>query len=394
MGLMHDYIKRGLSAIELEEELLALIKEYNTYNSDRETYLFVYASAIGKPIPDISITIDDYYTIYDVLRTNENKNLDFYIQTPGGNGSASEDIAEFLRSKFEEISFVISGEAKSAGTILVLSGDEIYMTDSGSLGPIDAQVKTGRTGGSAYDYVEWVNQKRKEAAKNKGLNPVDATMIAQISPAECKGVYNALKFAEDVVIEWLSKYKFKDWKKTETNNTTVTEKIRKRRAKEIAQELTKHDKWRSHGRSIKINHLETIGLRINRIDDDPKLAEIVYKIDTVIRMIFSSSSAYKIFATQDEKLIKNAVEKSASKAMPIPGNVNSGEIEIQCNSCGEPYKFYFKFVNDPAIDKKFKMKGVKPFPKGNRLKCSCGFELDLIGIKNNIETNFKKKMIV
>lgn len=60
---------------------------------------------------------------------------------------------------------MIAGEAKSAGTILVLSGDNIFMTDTGSLGPIDAQVRIGRSVVSAHDYKEWIDLKREEALK-------------------------------------------------------------------------------------------------------------------------------------------------------------------------------------------------------------------------------------
>jgi len=54
MGLMSEYINKRMSAKELENELLGLIGEYNRR---RDTYLFVYAGAIGKPIPDIPISI-------------------------------------------------------------------------------------------------------------------------------------------------------------------------------------------------------------------------------------------------------------------------------------------------------------------------------------------------
>jgi len=67
---------------------------------------------------------------------------------------------------------------------MVLGGDEIYMTDTDSLGPIDAQLQIGRTRISAYDYMEWINQKKDEANINQKLNPLDATMVAQISPGE------------------------------------------------------------------------------------------------------------------------------------------------------------------------------------------------------------------
>ena len=65
--------------------------------------------------------------------------IDMYIETPGGSGETAEEVAKFLRNNFDTVSFVVCGEAKSAGTIIVLSGDEILMTETGSLGPIDAQ---------------------------------------------------------------------------------------------------------------------------------------------------------------------------------------------------------------------------------------------------------------
>lgn len=52
MGLMSEYINRKLSAADLEKELLTLISAYNKL---RQTYLVVFVSAIGKPIPDIAL---------------------------------------------------------------------------------------------------------------------------------------------------------------------------------------------------------------------------------------------------------------------------------------------------------------------------------------------------
>jgi hypothetical protein len=68
MALISEYIDKRLSSSELQNELISLIKRYNDYNSEKTTYLFVYASAIGKPIPDIPLSMDDYYNIYDMLR--------------------------------------------------------------------------------------------------------------------------------------------------------------------------------------------------------------------------------------------------------------------------------------------------------------------------------------
>jgi len=143
MSLLNEYISKRMGGKELEAELQRLISQYNKL---RGTYLFVYAAAIGKPIPSVAIEQADFYVIHDILSNKKSQNkVDIYLETPGGSGETAEEIVEFLHNNFDTVTFVVSGEAKSAGTIIVLSGDEILMTETGSLGPIDAQVKIGRS---------------------------------------------------------------------------------------------------------------------------------------------------------------------------------------------------------------------------------------------------------
>lgn len=395
MSLMKEYIdkmNKGWGGVDLENELLRLISEYNKH---RNTFLFVYTSAIGKPIPAVQLMQDDFYTIYDLLVNRKGiGNIDFYIETPGGSGETAEDIVRFLHGNFESVSFVISGEAKSAGTIIVLSGDDILMTKTGSMGPIDAQMKIGRSIISAYDYMEWVDDKREEAEINGKLNPFDATMVAQITPGELGSVYHALKFAEDLVVEWLINYKFKKWSETETRKIPVTDEMKTNRANEIAKELTNHSKWRSHGRSIKIDDLEKIGVKITKVDDDPILSDIVYRIQTVCRLLFESTTVFKIFATQENKIFKQAVQ--SGMPVKIPQNVTQPdvvEIEQKCPKCGAAHKIYGKFSPNKKIDVDFGNKGFIPFPKDSRIKCTCGFEIDLSGIKNQIEIQAGRKLL-
>ena len=243
--ILNEYLKKSTSILYFQDELQRLIKAYNKHT---KRYLFVFATDTSKARNGENVSLDqeDFYNIQDTLRDINKKNIDFYIETPGGSGEASEEIARFLRKKFDEVNFVISGEAKSAGTILALSGDNIYMTDTGSLGPIDAQIKIGRTVVSAHDYQEWVEEKREEAQKNGRLNPFDAIMISQISPGELKGVVNSLEFAKDLVSDWLEKYKFKNWTKTRTQKIDVTDEMRKNRAKEVANDFANHTEWRTH----------------------------------------------------------------------------------------------------------------------------------------------------
>ena len=279
-SILSEYISKQWGVLEYKNELRSLIQKYNALTHRN---LFIYAADFnkGRRGIDVSLMQDDFYTIQDILRESDKKQIDVYLETPGGSGEAAEEIAKFLHKKFDEVNFIIAGEAKSAGTILALSGDNIYMCDTGSLGPIDAQIKIGRSIVSAYDYKEWIEEKRKEAAITGRLNPFDAIMVAQISPGEIYGVTNSLDFAKILVQNWLVKYKFKNWKTTQSSKKTVTKKMKEERAAEIADYLCKHTAWKTHGRSLKIDDLKDL-LQIENIDDHPDLADVVYRIKTII----------------------------------------------------------------------------------------------------------------
>lgn len=391
MGLMNEYIKKRMSGNDLEAELLKLIA---SYKKDTGHNLLIFSSAINKPIPNIAINMDDYYVIADLLRDVSDGTLDVYIETPGGSGEAAEAIVTFLRSKYKQINFVVSGEAKSAGTIIVLSGNEISMTKTGSLGPIDAQMPIGRGMVSAHDYMEWVNKKQEEAIKNGVLNAFDATMIAQITPGELNGVNNALEYAHDLVVKWLPKYKFKNWKITEARGEVVTPKMREDRAKEIAMALTDHSKWRSHGRSLGIPELNSIKLKINSISDDSTVGNIVNRIQVVLRLIYSTTSIYKYYAIDGSKITASATSANSIAPNTTSQHPDIANIEIPCPKCGTLHKLYIKLNQIPSEkEDELKNNGQNKFPKDSKQICSCGFEIDLSGIKNQIEVDTGKKMV-
>lgn len=400
-SIFNEYLSKRLGFIDLQNELQRLINDYNKYTG---RYMFVYASDINKGRSrdiDVSMVQDDFYNIQDILRESTHKKIDFYIETPGGSGEAAEEIAKFLRKKFDEVNFVIAGEAKSAGTILVLSGDNIHMTDTGSLGPIDAQVRIGRSVVSAHDYKEWVDIKRDEAAKSGSLNPFDAVMVAQISPGELYGVINSLEFAKDLVKCWLENHKFKNWDITRDSKTTVTPEIRKERASKVADMFCDHTTWRTHGRSLKIEDLQEV-LIIDRIDDDPKLAELVYRIKTVIRLIFSGSPVYKLFYIDDLKISKT-FSVSSSSNLPVANPftqpkgqakpIDAVELDIQCPKCGKRHKVngYMDISSKQISDAKLPTN--ENIKENDILVCDvCNFALDLKPIKNQVETQTKRKV--
>jgi hypothetical protein len=393
-SLFSQYINTRMSALDLQNELKRLI---GLYNKAKGTYLLVYAVDFEKAYRiqglNISLTMNDYQIIHELFRQVKQSKLDLYLETPGGSGEAAEEIVNFLHDKFDTVDFLIAGEAKSAGTLMTMSADEIYMTDSGSLGPIDAQVRVGRSVVSAFDYVKWIDDKREEVEKGSPLNAVDAAMLAQISPGEYMGVFHAQEFAKDKLKEWLPKYKFKHWVETETRKMKVDESYKAKRAEEIAEKMINHATWRSHGKSLKISDLEEIGLRINRVDNNEVLCDIVYRIKTVVKLLFGSSTSYKIFFTENEYIIQNAISQN-----PFTGNQQNIkapviEVTINCPKCGRQYPLYAKLGDIPLeLERQIASKS-KKFPEDNRIECGCGFTIDLTGIRNQLENQFGRKII-
>jgi len=386
---LKEYISKRMTNIQLENELVKLIKEYNKI---RDCTLLVYSATTESSIPDVALNQKDFYFIKDLLEESKNTNrkLDIYLETPGGRGETAEEIVKYIRKKYDNVSFVICGEAKSAGTILTMSGDEILMTDTGSLGPIDAQMRIGRSQISAYDYTNWIEGKRLEATRGP-LNQVDIAILAQISPGELEGAINAQEYAVDMVKQWLVKYKFKNWNFTETSHKKVTEEMKEKRAAEIATALNNHSLWKTHARSLKKEDLEELNLKITDLEKDKKLKEIVYKIHAICRLIYIGGNTYKIIATADNK-----ISFTANSQLPINNQIQIPEIaelNVKCPKCGTVYNLYLKLKNNQELDKQAQQKGLNKFPTDNILKCKCGFEMNLIDLRNNIESQTGIKTI-
>lgn len=383
MSLIGEYLGKNWDISKFQQELGRLV---SLYNETRKSCLLVYACPTDKPIPQASVIREDYYVIQDFLANIKGDKLDVYLETPGGRGDVTEDIVKCFRSRFENVSFIIAGEAKSAGTIMALSGDEIYMTETGSLGPIDAQTRIGRSTVSTSDYIEWIEQKREDAVKNGRLNPLDAMIVAQISPGELNGVLHQNKFAQDRVIEWLPKYKFKNWKVTKGRGLLVTDEMKKRRAEEIAGQLAANSqRWRIHGKSIKIEDLKDL-LLIHRVEDNAVFKDIIYRIHAVCRFLFDMHGTFKIFATSNDMMFRTA--KQIQPSIPLRKGMQKPEVlklDLDCNKCRKKYMFYVKFVNDVEIDKDMKKRGVLPLPSGDEFTCGCGQKHDLMVIKEGIE---------
>jgi hypothetical protein len=116
-------------------------------------------------------------------------------------------------------------------------------------------------------------------------------------------------------------------------------------------------------------------------------------------MLFSNSTTFKIFATQDNKIFNQAVERSNPTMLPpgFPGTrsrvPDMVKIEPTCTKCGVKHRIGAILSPNPRINEDLRKQGLTAFPKNDILKCQCGFEIDLSGVKNKIEMDFRRKII-
>jgi ATP-dependent protease ClpP protease subunit len=68
-----------------------------------------------------------------VTQQIKGKKLDVLIHSPGGYPEAAEALVRILRRQFDDIRFIVPAFAKSAATMLAMSGNEILMAPTPNL---------------------------------------------------------------------------------------------------------------------------------------------------------------------------------------------------------------------------------------------------------------------
>ena len=108
--------------------------------------------------------------------------------------------------------------AMSAGTVLVMSGDEIWMDYFSTLGPIDPQLerRDGREGFiPALGYLEKYNDFVEKSRRGTLTSAEAAYFIQNFDAGDLYSYEQAKKLSIDLLKKWLARYKFKNWKRTE-----------------------------------------------------------------------------------------------------------------------------------------------------------------------------------
>lgn len=222
---------------------------------------------VSPILPELDLHLRDA-----IEAVGERKNsISVILDTPGGIVEVVERMVATLRSNYQDVTVIVPDRAMSAGTIFALSADRIMMDYFSCLGPIDPQIEKDGKLVPALSYLNQFERLNKKAEDSE-LTTAEYALLSKLDLGELYQFEQARELSVELLVKWLSRYKFKGWKKTETSGKKVTNDMKQERAQEIADLLNKTERWHSHARGIDVGTLrDEVGLRIDSLEDEPKL---------------------------------------------------------------------------------------------------------------------------
>jgi hypothetical protein len=224
----------------------ALIREIEKLTGRR---ILVYIANLNHP--DSAITREDIPPFNELVAALEpDCNVDLIIESPGGDPNAAETLVHTLLSKTKHLRVVVPQAAKSAATLISLAADEILMSDTSELGPIDPQISIPTTFGYQYRpaqaFLNGLELIKKEHANGQPLNPAYLPFLQGVDAALIDFCYKSIEHSKRLAVKWLCRSMYKNDPKA---------------AKRIAQELINIEKYPNHGSVI--NHVEAKAMGLN-----------------------------------------------------------------------------------------------------------------------------------
>lgn len=288
LGEIRDLIQRGdQTAFD------TVRKKYLTDLSNftgRNTIIYATRWTSGDAPPNlVSITDEDIHGLMEAVAGLNGDTLDIILHTGGGSAEATDGIVSYLRQKFNDIRVVIPQAAMSAGTMLACAANRIVMGKQSSIGPIDPQfilqTAVGVQSIPAHAILEQFRLAQKECSENpKNLNSW-LPMLNQYGPALLVRCQDQIEFGKELVANWLREYMFNG------EQTTAPDTI--------ADFLSNHKNFKTHGKHISIESAKNLGLKIDQLEDNQDFQDKVLSAFHATTHALTSTNTAKIIANHN-----------------------------------------------------------------------------------------------
>lgn len=272
---------------EIRNRYVATLAQF----TGRNTIVYATKWTGGEVPPNFtSINDEDVQGFMQAVHGLNGTSLDLILHTPGGSAEATDAIVSYLRSKFSDIRVIIPQAAMSAGTMLACAANRILMARHSSIGPIDPQMilqtPIGVRAFAAHAILEQFELAQNDCATNpKNLNSW-LPMLSQYGPAlliECR---NQIDFGRQLVENWLRGFMFGGI-------------VNAAEPESIAEYLSTHSNFKTHGKHINIDKAREIGLIIDQIEDDQDLQGHILSAFHATTLTLSMTSTIKVIANHN-----------------------------------------------------------------------------------------------
>ena len=290
IGSPHDVVRRNY------------LKKLSDYTG-RNTIVY-YSGWLQKNVPGTEVNDSDKTGLMTVVnKLDRTKGLDLILHTPGGLTAATESIVDYLHSMFgNDIRAIVPQLAMSAGTMIACSCKSILMGKQSNLGPIDPQLGSIPAHGIVEEFKRAYSE-IKTAQINALSHPGDPSavaeantkvalwqpIVAKYSPALIGECEKNIEWSESMVKEWLGRNMLSDLEAAEM------ERVRGN----IMTELADHTVSKSHGRHIPMQKCIDIGLKIEKLEEDQTLQDLVLSVHHSCIHTLSNTPSIKIIENQN-----------------------------------------------------------------------------------------------
>lgn len=261
--ILNKIINEMQQAYAIRKQIIQEIEEEMNVN------LVVYLSNSTHPFAIISR--QDIIPLEDILRSlpKNEKPVALMINSPGGDPNTAEKILVMFRSRFKKFYVIVPDFAKSAATMIALGSDKIYMGHLSELGPIDPQIEFTLPNGRkeiipASSYIRSLEYIKERVTKKGDPIEIYMPMLTNLRPELIDICQKSIEDAKTFAVKWLRLYMLKN----DPNQ-----------AKKVAEELTRGERYKSHGKVIDFKEAkEYLKLNVEYLEPESSLWNKIWEV--------------------------------------------------------------------------------------------------------------------
>lgn len=247
--------------------------------------ILVYISNFNHP--NSGITRNDIVPFSEMCHDiNEKQDVDLVIHSPGGDPNSTEQMVNMLLARCNSLRVIIPQSAKSAATMMSLAADEIIMSDSSELGPIDPQIPIMTQTGPIFRPAKGLlNGLEKIVAdvheSDNQLNSAYYPILQGIDAALIDTCEKSILHSKNLASKWMMR--------SMCDNEPD--------AMKIAEQLIDIEKYPNHGAVISYKDASSLGLKVRYLPQDDNLWEAFWRLFCMYDMDSRNNEIVKFFET-------------------------------------------------------------------------------------------------